>query len=323
VPKKNLDYLRKIVNYGQHDAIKHWLKISQIRPHSATNEAAFYQLLDRHVGEGNLQLDQLRRLTLELDEYGQKRIYLGKLTNYKTIKLRERFEKHVKSLGYKLDAMPERKRELPSKPSLEYIVWTAKEVQIGYCETHQWMKPDRATLSWKPFKKTNYITISANSDTGEIKIMMDAPGEDHPHLTTFKGDSVLGYFPFYRSKAIELLGAEDYKEIDLLKVSRALTHETAIFKRKKSYDLTAHNSRVTTTSSSDVADDPAYAAGAKVDGEDRVFLGLVGDWLPEGSDKRLHRKISMHLSYPEKMLFFPGINLASEVEYALSRIRSV
>jgi len=317
------NHLKDIVDYGHHEAIKHWLKISGFKPHSASTKADFYKLLERHIGEGKIQYGQLRRLTLELNEYGQKRLYPGKLINFKTIGLRQRFENHLKTFGLRISEIPERKTELPSKPHLDYIWWSPHEVRIGYCETHESMKPDRATLSWKAVTQTNYITISAHCGTGDIRIMMDAPGEKHPHQGTFRGEDVLGYVPYYRAKAIELLGVDDIKEPDFLKISRGIASQTAWFERKRSVDKTAHNSRVVTVSSSDVSDDPAYAASVKVDGKDRAYLGLAGFWLPGGSDKKLYRLIFMSLNYEERMLQFPGFNLADEVEYVLSRIRSI
>src|SRR2546423_11065423 len=111
-------YLRDIINYGSHEAIKHWLKISGLRPHTASNEADFYGLLDRHVVSGDLRLNQLRSVALEIEEYGGKRVYLGKLSDYKTIGLKQRFENHLKPFGFLLDALPVTARRLPSKPHL-------------------------------------------------------------------------------------------------------------------------------------------------------------------------------------------------------------
>jgi hypothetical protein len=317
------NYLKDIIDYGHHDAIKHWLKISGLKPHSASSKIEFYNLLERHIGEGKLQLAQLRRLSLELNEHGQKRVYLGKLINFNTIKLRQRFENHLKSLRLSLDDLPERKTELPSRPHLDYICWTPQEVRIGYCETHESKMPDRATLTWKTVTRTNYITISADCATGTVNMMMDAPGEQHPHQATFRGEQVLGYVPYYRAKAIELLGVNDFESINLLKAARAIANHPTVFQRKRAVDRTAHNSRVITVSTSDVTEDPAYTAGVEVDGKDHVYAGLSGFWLPEGSKKQLHRQIFMTLNHEEEMVQFPGINLASEVEYAVSRIRSL
>jgi hypothetical protein len=317
------DYLKQIINYGHHEAIKHWLKISGLKPHTASIDADFYKLLDRHIGDGNIQIDQLRRLTLELSEYGQKRIYLGKLINFKTIKLKERFETHLKTLRLKIDAVPKRGTELPTKPHLDYIFWSQEEVRIGYSETHTAEKADRSTRTWKTIKQTNYITISANPGTGTISLIMDAPLETHPHQATFRGEEPLGYIPFYRAKAIELLGVDEFKSLDFVKIARGLASDKTVFERVRSTDLTKHNSRVTTTSRSEVSDDPAYTAGARVDGEDRVYEGLGGFWLAEGSEKQLQRKVFMNLNQHEQMVQFPGINLAREIEYALSRIRSI
>jgi hypothetical protein len=317
------DNLKDIIDYGDHEAIKHWLKISGLKPYSASTKQDFYKLLERHLGEGKIRLDQLRRLTLELKEYGGKRVYVGNLSNFKTIKLRERFEQHLKQLGHRTDAEPKRVTLLPSKPHLDYIWWSPKEVRIGYCETHESTKPDRSTMTLVPVYKTNYITISVDPGSGAVKIMMDAPGEKHPHQGTFPGEVVRGYVAFYRDAAVQLLGADDFRGLDLLKIAKWIASQTTLFERKRAIDLTAQHSRVITISRSEVTDDPAYTAGAKVDGKDRVYAGLAGYWLPEGSEKQLHREIFMHLSQPEDMLQFPGINLASEVEYALSRIRSV
>lgn len=321
--KADTKYLRDIVNYGHHEAIKHWLRITNVKPYSASTDVDFYNLVHRHVAAGNLRLERLRRLTLELNEYGRKRVYLGKLHSFDTIKLEQRFKNHLRSFDLTIDEIPQRKTELPSKPHLDYICWTPQEARIGFCETHEWDKPDRETRSWITVRRTNYITISAHAGNGTIALFMDAPGEKHPHQRTFRGDDVIGYVPYYVAKALEILGAHEFKDLDLLKVSRGIANHPELFRRKRSYDRTAHNSRVTTTSISDVTDDPAYTEGVKIDGRDRIYEGLGGHWLPKGSDKILQREIYMSLSHDEHMIEFPAFNLSDEIEYAISRIRSL
>jgi hypothetical protein len=202
----SVKYLRDIISYGSREAIKHWLKISGIKPHTAGNEADFYKLLHGHIGSGKVRLDQLRRVALEIEEYGGKRIYLGKLSDYKTIGLRQRFENHLRLLGYGIDLEPVKAKELPSKPYLNYICWTQKEVRIGYSETHEFLKQNRASMTLEFVPRTNVIIISAEPSTGAIKIMMDAPGDKHPHLLAYRGMGVNGYEVFYKELALKLLG---------------------------------------------------------------------------------------------------------------------
>jgi len=316
--------LREIISYGSHEAIKHWLKISGLRPYSAGNEADFYKLLEGHIASGKLRIDQLRRVALEIEEYGGKRVYLGKLSDYKTIGLRQRFENHLKLLGLRIDAEPVKAQQLPDKPHLNYIWWSSQEVRIGYSETHQFLKQDRANMTLEYVSRTNLITISAEPTTGLIKIMMDAPGDKHPHQPTFRGQELDGYELYYEKKALQLLGAAELRHLDLLKVADGIVKAgTTIFEETNADERTARNTRQRTWSRSDVRDDPAYAAGAKVDGDKRVVESLSGWWLPEGSDGRLHRKMWMHLSRKEDMVQFPANHLASEVEYVISRIREV
>lgn len=320
----SVKYLRDIITYGSHEAVKHWLKISGIKPHTAGNEADFYKLLDGHIGSGKVRIEQLRTLAIEIEEYGGKRIYLGKLSNYKTIGLRQSFENHIKPLGYTINPEPVKAEELPSKPNLNYICWSTKEVRIGYSETHTSLKKDLETMTMAYVPSTKLITISAEPSTGFIKIIMDAPGEKHPHQATYRGQEIDGYEGFYKNRALQLLGASEFRPLDLLKVAEGIVKAgTTIFEETNAFERTARNSRLRTWSRSDVRDDPAYTAGAKVDGDKRVIESLSGWWLPEGSDKKLQRKMFMHLSRKEDMVQFPGNNLASEVEYAISRIREV
>ncbi len=317
------EHIKKIVSFGHHEAIKHWLKINGIRPFTAATENDFYQLLLKHIGEGKLQYDQLRRLTLELNEYGQKRVYIGKLIDFKTIQLRQRFENHLKLSGENLSAIPERKLDKPARPHLDYICWSTQEVRIGYSETHSEEKPDKATRTWIKHEQTNYITISANPSSGAVSIIMDAPLETHPHQGTYRGEEVLGYLPYYRAKAIELLGVEDIKSLDFIKISKGIAHDHERFERMRAVDLTKGNSRITTVRRGEVTKDPAYTAGEKVDGDQRVYEAFGGYWLPEGSGNGLQRRIYMNLNRQEEIVQFPGINLAREVEYAISRIRAI
>jgi hypothetical protein len=319
-----IQHLREIINYGTHEAIKHWLKISGIHPHTASNETDFYTLLDKHVGNGKLTSDQLRRVALEIEEYGGKRVYLGKLSNYKTFGLRQMFENHLKLLGHRIDFEPVKARQLPSKPYLNYIFWSTKEVRIGFSETHEILKQNLETMSLEFVPRTNLIIISAEPLTGFIKIMMDAEGRRHPHQTTYGGQVIDGYLGFYKNQALKLLGASEFRSIDLLKVASGINKlGPTVFEETHASERTGHNSKQSTWSRSDVRDDPAYTAGTKVDGDRRVIEGLSGTWLPEGSGGKLHRKMYMHLSRKEDMVQFPANHLASEVEYAISRIREI
>lgn len=320
----SVKYLRDIISYGTHEAVKHWLKISGIKPHTARNETEFYKLLDGHIGSGNVRIEHLRRLALEIEEYGGKRVYVGKLSDYKTIGLRQRFENHLKLLGYTIDPEPIKAKELPSKPHLNYVCWSSNEVRIGYSETHQIIKPNREKMTLEPVSQTNLIIISAEPATGFIKIMMDAPGERHPHQVSYRGEQIDGYEGFYKNTALKLLGASKFRSLDFLKVVDVIVKAgTTVFDERHSSELTARNTKQRNWARIDVRNDPAYAAGAKVDGDKRVVEGLSGWWLPEGSGGKLHRKMWMHLSRKEEMLQFPAHNLASEVEYAVSRIREV
>lgn len=317
-------YLRDIISYGSHEAVKHWLKISGIHPHTAGNERAFYDLLHKHVGSGKVRIDQLRQLALEIEEYSGKRIYLGKLSDYKTIGLRQRFENHLSSYGYSLSLEPVKARKLPSAPHLNYICWSTKEVRIGYSETHEFIKPNRAKMVLEPVPRTNLIIISAEPSSGFIKIMMDAAGDRHQHQVSYRGEQIDGYEVYYKNTALKLLGAAEFRPLNFLKVAGGIVKAgTTVFEERHSSELTAHNTKQRTWARIDMRDDPAYVAGAKVDGDKRVVEGLSGWWLPEGSDGKLHRKMWMHLSRKEEMVQFPAHNLASEVEYAISRIREV
>jgi hypothetical protein len=320
----SVKYLRDIISYGTHEAIKHWLKMSEIKPHTAGNETDFYRMLDAHIGSGRVRLDQLRTVALEIEEYSGKRIYVGKLSNYKTIGLRQMFENHLKLLGYGINVEPLKAKELPSKPHLNYICWSTKEVRIGFSETQEFIKPNRTKMILEPVARTNLIIISAEPTTGFIKIMMDASGDRHLHQVNYRGEKIDGYEAYYKNMALKLLGASEFRSLNFLKIVDGIVKAgTTVFDERHASEITARNTKQRTWARIDVRDDPAYVAGAKVDGDKRVVEGLSGWWLPEGSGGKLHRKMWMHLSRKEEMLQFPAHNLASEVEYAISRIREV
>jgi hypothetical protein len=277
-------HLKSLIHDGSHDAIKHWLKISGIHPHTATNVADFYALLQKHIGDGRVRISQLRSVALELEEYGGKRVYLGKLTNYKTIDLRQRFENHLKGLGLRLSPEPVEAKRLPPKPHRNYICWSPKEVRIGYSETHEFMKENRTEMTLEYERITNLVTISVEPATGSIKIMMDAPGDRHPHQRARRDDLTEGYVGFYKREALEILGASEFRPLDLQKAAdRIAKSATKIFEETDALERTARNTKQRTWSRSEFRDDPAYAAGAKVDGDKRVVESLSGYWLPGGS----------------------------------------
>lgn len=317
-------YIREIVSYGSREAVKHWLKIKGFHPHTAVGEANFYKLLDKHIVDGTLRIDELRRVALEIEEYGGKRVYLGKLSNHKTIQLRQSFENHLRDVRLRIDQEPVKAKRLPDKPHLNYICWTQSEVRIGYSETHQLLKQNRETMTLEWVPQTNLIVISAEPASGAIKILMDAPGQKHPHQATYAGQEINGYVAFYKNKASELLGAGEFRPLNLLKVVAGISKlDPTIFEETEALERTAHNRKQRIWGSSDVRDDPSYAAGARVDGDRRVVEGVSGWWLPQGSEKKLDRKVWMHVSTKEDMVHFPAHNLACEVDYAISRIRKI
>lgn len=317
-------YLSNIISYGSHQAIKHWLRISGIHPHTANNEANFYALLYKLVGEDKLRINQLRAVALELEEYGGKRIYLGKLSDYKTIGLRQRFVNHLQELGLELDDERKEPRRLTARPHLNYICWSPQEVRIGYSEKHEFIKPNRVTRSWDTVSRTNVIVISAQPSNGAVKIMMDTPGQTHPHQPASPRDDTEGYEEYYGHRALELLGAAEFRPINLVKVADGIKKAgTDVFEETDASERTSHNSRQRTWSRSDVRDDPAYNAAARVDGDRRVVESLSGYWLPAGSAGKLQRKVWMHLSMREQMVQFAANLLEREVEYAISRIRAI
>lgn len=313
-------YLREIVGDVSHVAIRHWLKISSLR-----YTGDFFKLLNELIVKGDLRIEQLRRIVLEIEEYGAKRIYIGKLSNYrKNIGLKQAFENHLSSIGLRLSPEPVSAKKLPSRPTLNYIVWSPQEVRIGYSETHQFIRVSKASISIDTVPQTNLITISAEPSTGFMKIMMDAPGDKNPHQVPLDGRKIESYETFYQNKALQILGADQFRPLDLLRVAEGIVKPSPmIFDLTESDVRTSHNSRQRTWNRSDVRDDPVYTAGEKVDGEDRVHESLSGYWLPETSGGQLHRKLFMHLSRREGMVRFSADCLASEVEYAISRIREV
>lgn len=316
-------HLREIIGDVSQEAVKQWLKISGLK-HSAGNEAEFYKLLDDLIGKGDLRIDQLRRLVIEIEEHRAKRVYLGKLINAKTIRLQQNFENHLNLLGLKLSPEPVKAKRLPSKPSLNYICWSPKEVRIGYSETHDFRKVSYATdtISWE--RETNIIAISAEPSTGFVKIFMDSPGQKHPHMVAYGARNMDEYVVFYKKRAVELLGATDFRPIDLEKASEGIVKaRPKIFDPRDFHVLTSHNSLLRLKNRSDVRDDPVFDASEKADEEGRVHEGVMGFWLPEASEGRLRRKLFMQLSRREDMIRFDAECLASEAEYAISRIREV
>lgn len=318
----NTQYLVDVVGDVSQEAIKHWLKINGLK-HSAGNKDAFYKLLHGLISTEQLRIERLRRLVLEIKEYREKRIYLGKLSNYKTIGLKQRFENHLNPLREKLSPEPVEAKALPSKPQLNYICWSPKEVRIGYSETHQFEKLNRATRMLETESRTNLIVISAEPSTGLIQIMMDAPGQEHQHIIEHAARKIDEYVTFYKNRAVDLLGADKFNPIDLRKVSEGIVRSRPkIFEPTDFHALSGHHSRYRISSRSDVTDDPVFDASEKAD-RDRVHDGVSGFWLPEPSEGQLQRKLYMQLSVREDMIRFDAECLASEVEYAISRIRAV
>ncbi|HYX73008.1 MAG TPA: hypothetical protein VE732_09565, partial [Nitrososphaera sp.] len=296
--------LREIIGDVSREAIKQWLKISGFR-HTANNEADFYKLLNELITKGDLRIERLRRLVLEIEEYRAKRIYLGKLINSKTIGLRQKFENHLNSIGLRLAPEPVKAKELPSRPHLNYICWSQKEVRIGYSETHEFRKVSFAndTIKWE--SETNLITISAEPSTGFIKIMMDSPGEKNIHKVGYGTKNIDNYVNFYKKKAVELLGASEFKSIDLLKVSEGIVKaRPKIFAPTDFHKLSSFHSSYRIKSRSDVTDDPVFTASEKADGEGQVHEGVSGYWLPEASEGQLQRRLFMQLSRREDMIRF-------------------
>lgn len=304
-------------------AVKHWLKVNGLE-HTAQNTEEYYQRLAKLIEDEELTVEELREAVLEIQEYGGKRIYLRQLHGGKDFRLRRTFESQLNSLGMNLSATATKAVRLPSNPTLNYVTWSESQIRIKYSETHRRVEIDYETELPIATDLTKYIVIISDPQTGFTMVCLDPPEKIHPHRKYTRSRHIDPYEQKYLDKALEILGGSIFTPFNLNNVIAGLVStDPRIFRLPHEFVITGDGLRQRNSSERDVRDHKAHVAGMSADSDDRTYEDLQGYWIPEQSGGQLHRELFMQLKRNTSMIRFLADCLASEVNYAISRIREL
>lgn len=315
--------LESVVGHVSQIAVKHWLKVRQLE-HTAHNTDEFYQLLSKLIEAKKLTIEKLQGAALQIEENGGKRVYLCKLEGFEFLRDRDEFERHLRAQGLSLSDKPNKSVKTPPEPTLNYVFWSKREVRVKFSETHSEFIVDYENRRFIERKDTKFALALVNPNSGFTQIRLDPPGKVHPHKDLKTGESNPRlYEDFYRSQFLNILGGRELELCDLQKAAEWLvTSKTRAFRLPHELVRTGANSRQRYSSRRDVRDDPARQAAASADLKNWVFENLDGYWLPDRSSRRLQRELFMALNRRQAMVRFLADCLATEVNYALSRIKA-
>jgi hypothetical protein len=320
----NRDALENIVGHISQIAVKHYLKVNN-HPHTAGNTDDFYELLARLIDRGNLSMDKLRAASVDIEENGGKRIYLKKLEATNQLRNKSAFANHLRNKGLNLDDSQTASIKTPPEPTINYIFWSDHGIRIKATETHSKINFNTEKRTFIEEKVTNFALAILDFKSGFMQIRLDAPGEVHPHKSSYTGESdPQTYEDFYFDWFKELLDVKELPNYDISGVAECIVNTNPrIFRLPAELVRTGANSRQRYSCRGDVRDDPARQAAAAADSANWVYEDLRGYWIADESNGSLQRDVFMHLRRKPSMVRFLADCLAVEVDYALSRIRSL
>ncbi|HEV2859475.1 MAG TPA: hypothetical protein VGX48_00555 [Pyrinomonadaceae bacterium] len=299
--------------------MKSWLRRHGLR-HSADNETALIALIEKLLDKGDLTLEGLKSAVREIEEYGGKRVYLKQILDASVISDRRKFEKHLQELAIPLSLEKGDSIRTPSKPRLNYAIWSDEEVRVKFTETHTHVKFDKRTRKHEERAVTKFIVMSAEPQTGFLRIYMDPPGDEHPHENDRGVYTDVAYRDHYFSRAEEIFG-----ELDDFKLAQAaerlLQADPPIYEPLLDSGWTPDNFKYTIAGRSDVRLAELYKSGSN---ERPGLPDLVrGHWIQRMSGNQLERDLYMFIRAAESRIQFKADCLAVEVDYAISRIRTI
>jgi len=317
------DMLVDIVGQVSQPALKQWLKISEL-PRTATNTDEFYELLKRNIERGILSLEALREAVLEIEENGGKRIYLRKIEVPARLKNRADFVSHLHDLHLSLSENITASIQMPPNPIINYIVWTPQGLRIKATETNIDLELDYESRSFIEKKVTKYLIALVDFNSGFVQIRLDPPGMLHSHKNSDDKSDPRVYENFYFEWFKNIIGVDELNRYDINGVAEKIVNtQPRIFRLPTELVRTGANSKQRYSCRLDVRDDPARQAAAQADSQNWVYEYLRGYWIPEQSNGLLQRELYMELRRDISMVHFLADCLSDEVDYALSRIRTL
>lgn len=316
--------LEKIVGHVSDLAIKHWLKISGLE-YSAANEDQFYERLLKLINKGKLTTEKLQQVALEIEENGNKRIYLRQVNDLSKINSLAVFEANLKKIGLRLFEQPNKSIKYPTKPIVNYIWWSEKEIRIKYSETQIRRLFNYETGAHTDKKQTKFALAILDLKSGFTQIRVDSPEKLHSHKDKKTGKSKDKlYEEYYFNEFCRILGNCELELFNVNKVIEGLVKDpTRSFRLPHQQGITENNSHESFSSriDKDLRDDPRFIAAAGDDYSKLLHMDLQGWWVSDKSNSLLSRDIFMQINRGSSMLRFLADCLASEVNYAISRIR--
>jgi len=318
--------LEKTLSHVSQRAVKHWLKTRGLE-HTAANTDLFYERLIKLIDNRSLSIDHLKNAAIEIEESGNKRIYLRNLQGTEAISSKSALRDHLDSLNVSLVEDRYQSIHQPIRPVLNYIGWfeqSPARVRMKFSETHEELEVNYETQTVTSQKITKFVVVVVDVESGFVQVRLDPASKVHPHKDQDGKSKEELYEDYYFRKAAELLGSEGLKAYDLSRAAEYLTTtQPRIFRLPIEKVRTSAASFQTYSSRRDVRDDPARRGAQLADGDNWVYEDLHGYWIQDESEGQLSREVFMQLKRRTSMLRFLADCLENEVEYAISRIRAI
>jgi hypothetical protein len=318
-----LKQVENVVNSVANIVISRWLESKNL-PHSPKSLKELALTICKLIVEEKIELEDFQDTFLKVEECSGKVIYLKKVPDLKLLQDDTEILRHVKS---RLPAARSKKFETvrtPDEPTLNYLYIDNDEIRIKFSETHFKFSPDfeNEVLVRKPF--TVIIVFSINRKTGFTLIYMDSPGQKHPYPTDNGKFPEKMYFDHYLEKIriiFPKIQVADFGQSyhDLLRITKA---ESRVLKATTNSDLTNDNVK-RVLHGTDLMTAPTFSNLILNDKNAIIHDYATVNFLRSASEKKLLEDVFVRIYPGEGKISIPSVRLPFEVDYVISRIKSV
>lgn len=301
-----------------------WLKDKAVELKS--NPTNLFETLSEALGEGKLTADQLKAAITELEESGDKKIFLFKVDN-----IAEFDEKAVLRQLRKQGITPSKVDWVYGKPgdgpTFMYMYLSDGKLKIKFGEKQYNVEFDPATE--KVEKTVHFVTILLvmDTETGFTELRLDNPGNKHQHRNTENKISESAYEAYYSDRMQAWFPDLKFSGFDLKPVAYYLAKKGKkifrIVKDKSTISGGAKQTFATASTKLDVRDVAEFKGALKEGGDQWRTDDLTGYWIAAASDGELKKDLFMRISRTLSHLRIRRGCLEQELQYGISQIRQI
>jgi hypothetical protein len=311
----------KIIGSVANSVIFRWLE-SKSLPHSPKTSTELVLTVCKLIEEKRVDFDEFKSTIREVEECSGKVIYLRKIPDLKLLKNDDEISRHLKS---RLSTPRSKEFETikePDTPTLNYLKITDDEIRLKFSESHFKLTLDVETESVEKKTFTVTIVISINRKTGFTLIYFDSPGQKHPYPTDNGKYNEKAYFNHYLDQLriiFPTIQVADFGQEynDLLKL-----RESRVLKATTNSDLTTDNVK-RVLHGTDLMTAPTFA-NLILDNKSVIIHDYATvNFLKSAADGKLLEDVFVRVYPGEGKISIPAVRLPFEVDYVISRIKSV